>query len=107
MQANETLTSKSSSSEVARERAQQLLQRASRITVDTTGKLRELKGIVFTIDLLKKSSISFIPEMVSVATANDSELSGMEQKVVRLNGEIDAYIRRIRDHADRYRSCTS
>lgn len=44
MQANDTLTSKSSSSEVARERAQQLLQRASRITVDTTSKLRELKG---------------------------------------------------------------
>lgn len=43
-QANDTLTSKSASSEVARERAQQLLQRASRITVDTTNKLKELRG---------------------------------------------------------------
>lgn len=45
--------------------------------------------------------------MVSVATSNDAELSAMEAKVVRLNGEIDAYINRIRDHADRYRQCTS
>lgn len=45
--------------------------------------------------------------MSAVATSNDAELSTMEQKVVRLNGEIDAYIRRIRDHADRYRQCTS
>lgn len=42
--ANDTLTTKSATSEVARERAQQLLQRASRITVDTTNKLKELKG---------------------------------------------------------------
>lgn len=42
--ANITLTSKASSSEIARERAQQLLQRASKITVDTNTKLKELKG---------------------------------------------------------------
>lgn len=42
--ANETLTTKAASSEVARERAQQLLQRASRITVDTNNKLKELRG---------------------------------------------------------------
>lgn len=45
--------------------------------------------------------------MVTVATANESELTAMEKKVVKLNGEIDAYITRIRDHADRYRQCTS
>lgn len=45
--------------------------------------------------------------MVSIATSNDVELSAMEQRVIKLNGEIDAYIQRIRDHADRYRQCTS
>lgn len=45
--------------------------------------------------------------MVSVATANDAELTSMEQKLLRLNGEIDAYIKRIRENADRYRQCTS
>lgn len=45
--------------------------------------------------------------MVSVATSNDAELTSMEQKVIKLNGEIDAYIQRIRDHSDRYRQCTS
>lgn len=48
-QANDTLTSKSGSSEVARERAQQLLQRASRITVDTNNKLKELRGEIFLV----------------------------------------------------------
>lgn len=45
--------------------------------------------------------------MVSVATSNDAELGSMEEKVVKLNGEIDAYINRIKEHADRYRQCTS
>lgn len=107
-QANDTLTSKSASSEVARERAQQLLQRASRITVDTHTKLKELRG---KFDNLNSESIlvtSFwILDMVAIATSNDAELTSMEKTVVRLNGEIDAYIQRIRDHADRYRQCTS
>lgn len=42
--ANKTLTEKATSSERARERAQQLLNKASRITVDTNEKLNELKG---------------------------------------------------------------
>lgn len=43
-QANNSLSAKAVTSESARERAQNLLQRASRITVETTGKLKELKG---------------------------------------------------------------
>ena len=46
-------------------------------------------------------------EMVNITSSNDAELSEMEQKILKLNGEIDAYIQRIRDHADRYRTCTS
>jgi len=45
--------------------------------------------------------------MVSVANFNDGELNSMEAKVGKLNGEIDAYINRIKEHADRYRQCTS
>jgi coxsackievirus/adenovirus receptor len=88
-EANDKLNSKTQSTEYAREKAQQLLQRAFKITVDTNGKLKELK------------------EMVNITSSNDAELSEMEQKILRLNGEIDAYIQRIRDHADRYRTCTS
>lgn len=42
--ANINLNNKASSSESARERAQKLLQLASKITVDTSSKLKELKG---------------------------------------------------------------
>jgi coxsackievirus/adenovirus receptor len=44
--ANDKLNSKTQSTEYAREKAQQLLQRAFKITVDTNGKLKELKGNV-------------------------------------------------------------
>lgn len=43
-QANDSLSTKALTSESARERAQQLLQRASKITVDTSSKLKELQG---------------------------------------------------------------
>jgi hypothetical protein len=59
------------------------------------------------VDLQLTFHFFSVQDMVSAATANDAELSMMEAKVVRLNGEIDVYINRIRDHADRYRQCTS
>lgn len=87
--ANDTLNSKASSSEYAREKAQQLLQRASKITVDTNNKLKELK------------------EMVQITTTNDADLSEMERKITNLNGVMDSYIQRIRSNADYYRACNS
>ena len=50
--ANDSLTEKAITSEDARARAQQLLTRASKITVATTGKLKELQGkllIIFNV----------------------------------------------------------
>lgn len=44
-EANDKLSSKSESTESAREKAQSLLQRAFKITVDTNNKLKELKGM--------------------------------------------------------------
>lgn len=41
---NELLSMKADKSESARERAQSLLQRASKITVDTSSKLSEIQG---------------------------------------------------------------
>lgn len=45
--------------------------------------------------------------MVETARVNEDELASMEEKVLRLNGEIDVYIGRIRENANRYRQCTS
>lgn len=45
--------------------------------------------------------------MVTVTQSNDGELSLMEQKIHRLNGEIDSYIQKLREKQAYYRSCTS
>jgi coxsackievirus/adenovirus receptor len=87
--ANETLTQKSITSEGARERAQMLLMRASKITVDTTRKFQELK------------------EMGNVYQSNEQELSDLQKRVESLNAEIDSYVQKIQGNADYYRQCTS
>lgn len=115
--ANDTLNSKAQSTEYARNKAQQLLQRASKITVDTNNKLKELRGMLLKLiihdnrNILQSNvfhSLTLLhADMVSITTSNDDELTEMEGKILKLNGEIDVYIQRIRDHADRYRTCTS
>ena len=45
--------------------------------------------------------------MVNLYASNDEELTDLQNKVNRLNGEIESYIGTIQDHADRYRQCTS
>lgn len=45
--------------------------------------------------------------MIKSAKNGDDELIELEKEVVKLNGEIDAYITRIRASSERYRSCTS
>lgn len=44
--------------------------------------------------------------MVSVTTSNDAQLQEMEEKIVKLNGEIDSYILKLRNQQSYYRSCT-
>lgn len=46
-------------------------------------------------------------DMVKIASINDQQLVGMDEKVNKLNGEIDAYIRQIQEKSDHYRQCTS
>lgn len=45
--------------------------------------------------------------MVAITSQNDADLKAMEDKVLRLNGEIDSHIQRLRDQQAYYRSCTS
>lgn len=45
-------------------------------------------------------------EMVSVTANNDAELQMMEDKILKLNGEIDSYIQKLRNQQAYYRSCT-
>lgn len=45
--------------------------------------------------------------MVSITANNDAELQMMEDKILKLNGEIDVYIQRLREQQSYYRSCTS
>lgn len=87
--ANSSLALKAKTSESARERATQLLQRASRITVETTGKLRDLK------------------DMTDIYNTNDHEIEKMEEKITRLNDEMAHYVQVIQSRADGYRQCTS
>ncbi|XP_059611859.1 laminin subunit beta-1 isoform X2 [Phlebotomus argentipes] len=88
-QANNSLSAKAVTSESARERAQHLLQRASRITVETTGKLKELK------------------DMVDVYKVNDRELESLRDRISGLNDDMTKYLNKIQEDADRYRQCTS
>lgn len=92
---------------MARERAQLLLQRASKITVDTNTKLKELKGMRKLINLIILLILISLSEMVTITSSNDEELRMMEEKILKLNGEIDAYIQRLREQQSYYRSCTS
>jgi len=87
--ANDSLTAKAITSESARERAQQLLQRASKITVETSSKLKELQG------------------MVDIYKTNDKELNDLEKRVEYLNSQMNDYLSKIQSDSVRYRQCTS
>lgn len=87
--ANASLSTKAKTSESARERATALLQRASRITLEATGKLNKLQ------------------EMTDIYNTNESEIEAMEQKIVALNVEMADYLNIIRSRADWYRECPS
>lgn len=87
--ANNSLTERALTSESARGRAQQLLQRASKITVDTSSKLKELQS------------------MADVYRSNDKELRELQEKVDLLNKDISDHLSVIQESSDRYRQCTS
>lgn len=85
---NQTLTDRASRSEKARERAKLLLQRASKLTVDTNEKLNELY-------LLQETYLD-----------KNQQLAGLQDNIQPLNDELNSYLRQIQDNADRYRQCT-
>lgn len=86
---NESLTDKASSTESARARAQQLLQRASVITIETNNKLSQLKNMADTYQ------------------NNEKELLGLQSRVDDLNKVMGGYLDRIQEKSDYYRQCTS
>lgn len=87
--ANESLSTKAKTSESARERATALLQRASRVTLEATGKLNELQ------------------EMTDIYNTNEAEIASMEQRIEWLNAEMGVHLNTIRARADWYRECPS
>ncbi|XP_034670103.1 laminin subunit beta-1 [Drosophila subobscura] len=84
---NQTLTDRASRSENARERAKQLLQRASKLTVDTNAKLKDLN------------------DLQSVYQIKNQELVELESAIQPLNDQLNEYLRNIQDRAVYYRQC--
>ncbi|XP_022231765.2 laminin subunit beta-1 [Drosophila obscura] len=84
---NQTLTDRASRSENARERAKQLLQRASKLTVDTNAKLKDLN------------------DLQSVYQIKNQELVELQAAIGPLNDQLNEYLRNIQDRAVYYRQC--
>uniref|UniRef100_A0A8D8FJB6 Laminin subunit beta-1 n=1 Tax=Culex pipiens TaxID=7175 RepID=A0A8D8FJB6_CULPI len=87
--ANATLTARSNASESARERAQNLLNRASKITVETTNQLKKLQELHKTYE------------------SNQKDLDSLESKIQGLTEQINTHLNKIQSDADRYRQCTT
>lgn len=87
--ANATLTARSNASESARERAQNLLNRASKITVETTNQLKKLQELHKTYE------------------SNQKDLDSLESKIQGLTDQINMHLNKIQSDADRYRQCTT
>lgn len=88
-QANTSLTERAASTENARTRAQQLLQRASVITVNTNSKLTQLESMALTYQ------------------NNEKELRDLQSRVDSLNEQINGYVELIQERSEYYRQCTS
>lgn len=85
--ANSSLTEKASQTENARERAQQLLYRATVLTVDTATKFEKLQSI----DQMYRSQ--------------NSELGTLQDRVNTLKRELEYYVQNIHERSEFYRNC--
>nr|XP_036214745.1 laminin subunit beta-1 [Bactrocera oleae]XP_036214746.1 laminin subunit beta-1 [Bactrocera oleae] len=85
---NQTLSDRARNSESARERAKKLLQRASKLTVDTNDKLSQLQV------------------MQDVYMEKNNTLQKLQDALKPLNDELTLSLQQIQEHADRYRLCT-
>lgn len=88
-QANDSLTDRASATESARARAQQLLNRASKVTVSTTTKLTQLQTMADTYQ------------------NNEKDLRDLQSRIDTLNTEMSWYMDKIQQRSDYYRTCTS
>lgn len=88
-QANDSLTEKAAATESARARAQELLQRASAVTVNTQNKLTQLQTMTDTYQ------------------NNERELQDLQSRVEALTDELAGYVDKIQERSDYYRTCTS
>lgn len=88
-QANSSLTDKATTSESARQRARQLLLRASKIAGVTNTKLKELES------------------MMEVHRLNNADLETLKTRLDGLNDQMTTYLSVIQSNADRYRQCTA
>lgn len=87
--ANDSLTDRASATESARARAQQLLQRASKVTVSTQNKLTQLQTMADTYQ------------------NNEKELRALQSRIETLTEEMKGYMDKIQQRSDYYRTCTS
>lgn len=87
--ANDQLTDRASTTESARARAQELLQRASKVTVSTQNKLTQLQTMADTYN------------------NNEKELQALQSRIENLNTEMGWYMDKIQQRSEYYRTCTS
>lgn len=87
--ASASLTDKANSTESARARAQQLLQRASIVTVNTQNKLDQLNSMTTTYQ------------------NNEKDLQNLQSRIDSLNNEMAVYLEKIQTKSEYYRTCTS
>ncbi|EDW76145.1 uncharacterized protein Dwil_GK14820 [Drosophila willistoni] len=85
---NQTLTDRAIRSEKARERAKLLLQRASKLTVDTNEKWKELNQLQDNYE------------------ERNLKLAKLQENIQPLTDEVTQYLRRIQEDAERYKVCT-
>lgn len=88
-QANNSLTDKASSTESARGRAQQLLHRASVITLSTKSKLEQLQT------------------MSDTYKDNEKNLQDLQLRVDDLNNQMTDYAKIVDERSEYYRACSS
>lgn len=84
---NQTLTDRASRSENARERAKQLLTRASKLTVDTNAKLRDLN------------------ELQMVYQNKNQELLDLQADIGPLSVQLNEYLQYIQEKVQHYKQC--
>lgn len=86
---NSSLTERANKTLNSRERAQLLLDRATKLASDTQTQLKSLQ------------------DMEDLYNSHTSDLSELERKIAELNDQMNYYLSEITRRSDNYRSCTT